>query len=94
MVIFHGMMYRELCAKACVVVGTAAQNNEVCQRACQPALAQLIDICKSSDNSLVKVKSLFAVSCEPAMTCYDVIVYCYCRYHKRIPSCNGRFPTT
>ena len=59
-----------------MVVGTAAQNNEVCQKACQPALAQLIDICKSSDDSLVKVKSLYAVSCElGAMTHYDIIVF-------------------
>lgn len=82
---------RELCAKACVVIGTAAQNNEVCQQACQPVLAHLIDVCKSSGDFLVKVKSLFAVSCEPAMTahCNYVTVYCYCRYCKGVPPCNG-----
>ena len=67
----HDIMvyYRELCAKACVVIGTAVQNNEVCQRACLPVLTQLMDLCKSSDDSLVKVKSIFAVSCEPAIVC-------------------------
>lgn len=82
-------VYRELCAKACVVIGTAAQNNETCQHACQPALGQLINLCKSSDDSLVKVKSLFAVSCEPATPHCDVIVDFYCRHCKGIPPCNG-----
>jgi len=68
-------VHRELCAKACVVIGTAAQNNEFCQQACQPILSQLINLCKSSNDSVVKVKSLYAVSCELSMTQYDVIVY-------------------
>jgi len=58
---------RDLSAKACEVIGTSAQNEEYCQQACQPAIPQLIQLCRSCDEGLVKVKSLYAISCELVM---------------------------
>ncbi|XP_065884765.1 uncharacterized protein [Dysidea avara] len=87
---------RDLCAKACEVMGTSAQNEEYCQQACQPAIPQLVQLCMSCDDELVKVKSLYAISCivrefPPGLEVFmenkgmELLLHCLvCEYEKVI----------